>query len=272
MGTGIFRGWRQNMGNQLDHGIRTNVKTSTYSPILELRRYALHSGRREELIELFEREFIETQEAVGIQLIGQFYDLDHPNQFVWFRGFNDMSAREQSLRAFYSGPVWRAHREAANATMIDTDNVLLLRPAHAASGFSLKKGTRPPRDSHSVRHGFVTATIYYFQQPATADFIGYFEHTIHPELMEADISILAYFVTEDSPNTFPGLPVREAEYVFVWFAGFESQNAYERQLAKLERSERWNNEISRFLKRHLRGKPELLRLTPTPRSWLIGKV
>ena len=99
----------------------------TYSPITELRQYTLHPGRRDELIELFDREFVETQEAVGIQVIGQFYDLDDPNRFVWLRGFNDMSAREQSLTAFYNGPVWKAHRDAANATMVNSDNVLLLK-------------------------------------------------------------------------------------------------------------------------------------------------
>ena len=247
------------------------MSQSTYSPIVELRRYTLHPERRDELIELFEREFVETQEAVGIQVIGQFYDLDDPDQFVWLRGFNDMSAREGSLHAFYSGPVWKTHRDAANATMIDSDNVFLLQRVHPASGFSLKNGDRPPRGSHTVRDGFVVVTIYYFNKSADSDFINYFENTIHPELMEADVSVLAYFVTEDSPNTFPQLPVREGEYVFVWFAGFEDQGAYESHLARLETSKPWAHEISKFLKKHLRGKPEVLRLTPTPRSWLTGK-
>jgi len=247
------------------------MSRSTYSPIIELRRYTLHPGRRDDLIELFDREFVETQEAVGIQVIGQFYDLDRPNQFVWLRGFNDMSAREGSLNAFYSGPVWKIHREAANATMIDSDNVLLLRRVHPTSGFSLNSGNRPARSSRTIRDGFVVVTIYYFNKPVTSDFINYFENTIHPELMEADISVLAYFVTEDSPNTYPQLPVRESEYVFVWFAGFEDQDAYESHLAKLEESKLWSHEILPFLKKHLRGKSEMLRLTPTPRSWLTGK-
>ncbi len=247
------------------------MSQSTYSPIVELRRYTLHPGRRDELIELFDREFVETQEAVGIPVIGQFYDLDDPNQFVWLRGFNDMPAREGSLNAFYSGPVWKTHRDAANATMIDSDNVLLLRRVHPTSGFSLKNGNRAPRGRRTVRDGFVAVTIYTFNKPATSDFINYFENTIHPVLMEADISVLAYFVTEDSPNTFPQLPVREDEYVLVWFAGFENQDAYESHLAKLEESKPWKDEISKFLKKHLRGKPEILRLIPTPRSWLTGK-
>jgi hypothetical protein len=244
----------------------------TYSPILELRRYTLHPGRRDELIELFEREFVETQESVGIQVIGQFYDLDDPDQFVWLRGFNDMPAREGSLHAFYGGPVWKKYRDTANATMIDSDNVLLLRLVHPTSGFSLTNIKRPPRGSSTLRAGFVAATIYYFNKPATLDFINYFENTIHPELMEADVCVLGYFVTEDSPNTYPQLPVREGEYVFVWFAGFQDQEAYESHLDKLETSRPRNDEISKFLKKHLKGKPEVLRLTPTPRSRLTGKV
>src|SRR5450432_2088836 len=83
-------------------------------------------GLRDVLIELFEREFIESQEALGMTLVGQFRDLDNPDRFVWLRGFADMTIRAQALEAFYSGPIWRAHRAAANETMIDSDNVLLL--------------------------------------------------------------------------------------------------------------------------------------------------
>ena len=111
--------------------------------VLELRQYTLHPGRRDELIGLFEREFVESQEAVGIELVGTFRDLDRPDRFVWVRGFPDMPSRAASLQAFYGGPVWAAHREAANATMIDSDNVLLLRPAANGAGFARASPSRP---------------------------------------------------------------------------------------------------------------------------------
>lgn len=38
------------------------MNTQTYSPIVELRQYTLHPGKRDTLIELFDREFVETQE------------------------------------------------------------------------------------------------------------------------------------------------------------------------------------------------------------------
>jgi len=59
-------------------------------PIVELRQYTLHDGQRNTLIQLFEREFIERQEAVGMKVIGTFTDIDRPNRFVWLRGFRDM--------------------------------------------------------------------------------------------------------------------------------------------------------------------------------------
>src|SRR5688572_15660433 len=248
------------------------MNTLTYSPIVELRMYSLHPGRRDELIRLVEREFVESQEAVGIQVIGQFYDLDDPNRFVWLRGFHDMPARAESLNAFYGGPVWKAHRDAANATMIDSDNVLLLRLPHGTCGFSFKDAKRPPLGSRAKQDGFVTATIYYFDAPVDSELIHTFEKTIKPILIESGASILAYFVTEDSPNTFPQLPVREGEYVFVWFGGFPDQEAYRNHLTWLRESKLWKEEIETFLKKNIKGKPEVLRLTPTPRSWLTGNV
>eukprot|EP01036_Dinobryon_divergens_P006801 gene6801-9042_t len=106
----------------------------TECAIVELRQYTLHPGRRDTLIELFDREFVETQEATGMHVLGQFRDLDDEQRFVWLRGFDSMESRRVSLEAFYGGPAWQAHREAANATMLDSDNVLLLRPAWPGAG------------------------------------------------------------------------------------------------------------------------------------------
>src|SRR5947207_301542 len=112
-------------------------------PIVELRQYTLHPGKRDVLIDLFEREFIETQEAVGSKVIGQFRNVEDPDRFVWLRGFSDMTSRTKALQDFYGGPVWKTHREATNATMIDSDNVLLLHPPLPTSGFSLQNMKRP---------------------------------------------------------------------------------------------------------------------------------
>jgi NIPSNAP len=149
-------------------------------PIVEVRQYTLHPGRRDVLIDLFDREFIESQEALGIKVIGQFRDLGNPNRFVWLRGFRDMPSRAQALKDFYGGPVWKAHREAANATMMDSDNVLLLHPATPTSGFSLGSKTRPPAGSNDIQRELIVATIYYFDAPVDEGFVQFFEKTVKP--------------------------------------------------------------------------------------------
>ena len=102
--------------------------------IFELRPYTLYGGNRYLLIALFERDFIEPQEELGLHVVGTFRDLDNPERFVWFRRFKDMATRGTGLSAFYGGPVWQKHRDAANATMLGSDNVLLLQITSLENG------------------------------------------------------------------------------------------------------------------------------------------
>jgi ketosteroid isomerase-like protein/quinol monooxygenase YgiN len=237
-------------------------------PIVELRQYTLHPGKRDAFIDLFDRQFIESQEAVGTQMIGQFRDVDDPNRFVWLRGFRDMPSRAQALQAFYGGPVWKTHREAANAAIVDSDNVLLLRPALPASGFALDTEERPPIGASEIPKGLLIATIYYLPAPADAEFLEFFTNTVEPILTRSGASIVARFITENSANNFPALPVREGENVFVCFMRFQDREAYERYLGKLSRSQEWNGKISNELTGHLKKAPEVLKLSPTARSRL----
>lgn len=240
----------------------------TCCPVVELRQYTLHPGQRDVLIELFDREFVESQEALGMKVIGQFRDLDNPNRFVWLRGFRDMPSRAQALKDFYGGSVWKAHREAANATMIDSDNVLLLHPATPTSGFWFGNKKRSRVGSNEARSESIVATIYYFNAPVDAAFIQFFKKTVKPDVIGSGATVLAYFVTEQSKNTFPALPVREGENVFVWFARFNDPAAYERHLVVLTQSPRWRDENSKELARRLNRPPEILKLSSTTRSLL----
>lgn len=246
------------------------MNTDTCCPVVELRQYTLHGGARETLIELFDREFVETQEACGMRVIGQFWDLDNPDRFVWLRGFPDMPRRAQALAAFYGGPVWKAHREAANATMIDSDNVLLLRPVAEGAGFDLRGATRAAIDTQDMGNELVVATIYAFDAPVDANFLAFFTREVEPVLRETGAPPLARLVTEYAANTFPALPVREGEHVLVWFAGFADHAAYARHVAALTQSPGWRESIAPTLSRHLLQPPQTLRLAPTSRSLLRG--
>jgi hypothetical protein len=185
----------------------TNLETA----VLELRQYTLHPDMRDSLVELFDRYFVEGQEACGMSIPGQFRDLENPDRFVWLRGFADMDARKAALERFYGGPVWTAHRAAANATMVDFSDVLLLKPAWAGSDFKLDRNDRPANGSVARPRSAISARITHVAAPALADFSRRFR-----EEQEADKSLIAAYMTEDSPNSFPGLPIRD-DSVFVSF-------------------------------------------------------
>ncbi|MBN6040863.1 NIPSNAP family protein [Amycolatopsis sp. 195334CR] len=183
-------------------------------PVLELRQYTLRPGRRDELVELFDREFVTGQEACGMRVLGQFRDADDPDRFVWLRGFADLPTRAASLAAFYGGPVWAEHGPAANATMLDSDNVLLLRPAGPDAGFA-------PVATAST--GVYTATICAVVSPG---FGSFFAESVSRQLDQPPLAQLETLAVE---NNFPRLPVREGESVFAWISRFADEESARKQ-------------------------------------------
>ena len=233
--------------------------------VLELRQYTLHPGRRDDLIALFEREFVEAQEDCGMQVIGTFRNLDDPDRFVWLRGFPGMAARPDALAAFYDGPVWQRHRDAANTTMVDSDNVLLLRPLVCDQGLQAALLRRPSIGARPPAAGIFTITVCPLREPATDALVHAFDQCIHPWWVGVGGDLLACWVTEPAANNFPRLPVREGEPVIAWLTRFDDEAAQQRHAALLR--------ASGCLERtewcaHLSGEAIHLRLAPTPRSAL----
>ncbi|NRF68756.1 NIPSNAP family protein [Aquincola sp. S2] len=220
------------------------MPTSTHAlpPVIELRQYTLHPGRRDELIELFEREFLFSQQDCGMRVLGQFRDLDAPDRFVWLRGFAGMPQRAQALADFYGGPIWQAHRNAANATMIDSDDVLMLRPCV------------PVASGAAAGSGRVIATICPLRAPADDALRRQLSELVLPRLAAAGATPLACLETEPARNNFPRLPVREGEQVVVWLASVPRDGAWPAL------------DIGALLDRWLRDLPTSLHLQATPRS------
>lgn len=221
--------------------------------IVELRRYTLRPGQRDVLIDLFDREFVETQEATGMRVLGQFRDLDDPDQFVWVRGFPDLAGRLAALTAFYTGPAWKAHAAAANATMVDVDNVLLLRPAGRTGAFRLDPALR---DTPAA--SVVVATIHDLPEPVTDDLVARFDDTVLPRLAEGGATPLGLLRTEYAENDFPALPVRTGVHKLVTVVSYPDERAHAEISALLAATPEWA------------GLPpcEQVRLTPTNRSIL----
>jgi hypothetical protein len=199
------------------------------SPVVELRQYTLKPGRRDELITMFEKHFVAPQVAEGLRIDGPFRVPDRPERFVWLRGFASLEDRPRALGAFYGGPAWQAHRNAANATMEDSDDVLLLQPAEAGQGFSLAR-----------RMGAVmVATIYLLQAPVDANFLRFFNERVAPVMRETGAPPVAALKSLEVANNFPRLPIREGEHAFVWFAAFDNQAQLREHIARLDGLKAW---------------------------------
>lgn len=227
----------------------------TRPTIYELRNYIMRAGKREALIALFEAEFIEPQEALGSRIVGTFRNLDDPDRFVWMRAFTDMETRAAALDGFYTSDLWRARRDAANATMVDSDDVLQLKPV---AGDALMNRRRSDEASTSL----IVATTYFLRPHADGDFATVFARTVAPALAEARAAPFASFATEHAPNSYPRLPVRENETVFVTLTRFDSAPAHAARRDAIEAAAR--DQIAR----HIIKPTEMLRLAPTARSAL----
>ncbi|GAA1142545.1 NIPSNAP family protein [Kribbella jejuensis] len=228
--------------------------------VADLRQYTLHPGQRDTLIELFDTYFVEGQEATGMHIAGQFRDLDDPDRFVWIRGFRDLPARAEALNSFYYGPVWRAHAAAANATMIDSDNALLLKPVRLGPGYPALDAPR----THVTGQPIIAGAVYH-RGAADDGFVEYFTDHVAPVLTGTGAAPVAVFESLVAENNFPQLPLRD-EVVLTWFARFPGVSAYDEHRRQLAASRIWNQQVlPELVCRSVKPMQEL-RLSPTARS------
>ncbi|MFF5051692.1 putative quinol monooxygenase [Micromonospora sp. NPDC000663] len=215
--------------------------------VAELRRYLMRPGGAPALQKLFTDHLIAGQRQAGM-LIGPIYeDLDDPDRFVWWRAFADMEARRKALETFYYGPMWAAHRDGANATMIDSDDVLLLRPL-GRLGAETGVGRPFPRP----RVGMSTALVALHDRSADpqarppADILALVESILPAPILT--------WSTESATNTFPALPVRVGS-AFVLTADFSDTNEMTAALDRLRGDADWSDWLGTYV-----GDVELMRL------------
>lgn len=229
--------------------------------VFELRDYTCRPGRRDALVEMFERLFLDAQEPSGSHVVATFRDMDLEDRWVWIRCFQSMATRKPALSAFYNSALWLKHRAACNATIKDSDNVLLLKPLE---GSTRRKGRAAIGATVVPRSVFSLDT--YFPQDE-AKFAAAFNKYALPVLSASDAAPIATFATEHAENNYKRLPIRETETVFVAFTRFRSQAAHARAQHALAASPDWAK-AQRMLAKLCIQPSEHRRLQPTPRSSL----
>jgi hypothetical protein len=230
--------------------------------VIEFRRYTVKAGEREHFAEYFESYFPEAFQQMGAIAFGQFFERKNPVMYTWMRGFKNTDARAVINAGFYYGPLWREHAFTMNSLMVDSTNVLLLRPLNPDRGVVVLPSVDPVAESKGAQ-GVVVAQIFAvkansvdaFAQQAEATFAGY---------RAAGAREAGVLVTLDTPNNFPQLPVRTDGPYLVWLGVVKDNQALETQFTPL--AERSSQSLSAT--GLLRGAPELVILDPTRRSRL----
>lgn len=233
--------------------------------VIEIRNYLLQPGTRDYFIEYFTTNFIHTQEADNMHVLGMFRLLGEPDHYVWLRGYPDMASRTASLHAFYDGPVWKTHRTQTNSMIISSDDVHLLRPlpdqpdltdgqTSATVAASLTASTV------SLALDMIAIDIYQAAAGQRQTLIDQFQAHIRPMYQSAGIQVRGCFIAEMSENTFPRHPAAQNEDELVVITAYASESAGRQQRAQVA------PQVQHYLIPLLAAPPETLLLSPTLHS------
>ncbi len=96
--------------------------------LLEIRRYEIVPGRRDEFVEFFDREVVPAMEAVGMRIVGQFVSTEDENAFFYLRAFADEAERDEQYRAFYESEAWLDDLEGRALAMETAFRVEVVTP------------------------------------------------------------------------------------------------------------------------------------------------
>lgn len=179
--------------------------------IIDLRDYTLKPNTRDKFVERCETLIFPEQKRLGATILGTFCDANDPNRIVWLRAMPNMAERKRILTAFYShGEVWKANRRDVNSWIVDSSNVLLVKPV-ADFVTPASKMT-----DHSIMVMYTRLAKRSFNFADELD-------KASEAIKEIGGRVLAKLVTDPSENNYPLHPIRTGEYGFVMFAHFESK-------------------------------------------------
>lgn len=228
-------------------------------PVIELRRYTLVAGASRRFSRYFETWFPEAFQQLGAIALGHFFERGAGERFTWLRAYPDMAARAAVNTAFYDGPVWKEHKAALNQWIIDSDDVLLLRPLHAGSGIPALPAVDPVTEPDGA-HGMALVQLFPVREGALDACAALAEpwFACYQGRGVAEAGILA---TLDQPNNFPRHPIRTDGTWLVWLGILRDQAALDALQPVFDASARALGDSGL-----LAGAAELLVLEPGQRS------
>jgi hypothetical protein len=230
--------------------------------VIEFRRYTIRDGERKHFAQYFESYFPEAFQQLGALAIGEFLERQNQTGFTWLRAFHTMDDRAKANAQFYYGPLWKEHKTTLNNLMVDSDNVLLLRPLHPEKGLTVLPAVDPVTEPEGAQ-GIIVAQIFAIKPSRQEEFAGQAEAAFAGYRID-EIHEAGTLVTLDEKNNFPQLPVRTDGPYLVWLGVVQD----DKQLSSVVRPLLERARKSLVTTGLLRAEPETVILDPTMRSRL----
>lgn len=196
---------------------------ATAYPVIELRRYTLVDGAASHFSRSFETWFPEAFQQLGALVLGHFFERGEVERFTWLRGYPDMAARAAVNTAFYDGPVWQEHKATLNQWILDSDNVLLLRPLHAGSAIPAIPSVDPVTEPGGA-NGIAVLQIFPVREGAL-DACAQAADPWFASYQGRGVTEAGILATLDEANNFPRHPIRTDGTFLVWMGVLRDQQA-----------------------------------------------
>src|SRR5580704_9363764 len=230
--------------------------------VLEFRRYTIKEGEREHFAQYFDTYFPEALQQLGTIVAGDFFERKNSSGFTWIRGFHTLEDRAVVNAQFYAGSVWKEHKKTMNDLIVDSDNVMLLRPLSPERGIPILPAVDPTVEANGAQ-GIVVAEIFAVKADSVEAFAKAAEPTF-ASYQAAGVREAGVLVTLDVPNNYPQLPIRTDGPFLVWLGVLKDNQMLENEFNPL--AERSFQSLSAT--GLIRGAPESVVLDPTRRSRL----
>jgi len=196
---------------------------STNYAVIELRRYTLVDGAAQRFSRSFETWFPEAFQQLGALVLGHFFERGAVERFTWLRGYPDMAARAAVNTAFYDGPVWQEHKAMLNQWIVDSDDVLLLRPLNEGCAIPAIASVDPVAEPDGAG-GIAILQIF----PVIEGALNACAQAAEPwfaSYQGRGVTEAGILATLDEANNFPRHPIRTDGTYLVWMGVLRDQQA-----------------------------------------------
>jgi hypothetical protein len=192
--------------------------------VIELRNYRMQEGAREGFISYFEEHLLTPQAEVGGYPLGGYRLKGADDRFCWIRGFTDMSSRSKFLPGFYQGPVWSKHRAVANSYLANNDDVYLLRPVKVQED-KLVALSHLPASALLPQGGIMVVDLLCANTKRPLLEKLWAQHYL-PLMQSNGLQHYSLWVSEETPNDFPHLPVFQDPNLLVQISFYPDERIY----------------------------------------------